>query len=84
MFVGPRVSYIVYDMFKLGMLFRLGIEGVRLTRKEMIIDKRWVVGVAIYCLMSVLNIITSSIIVTDLPSNKYSDGDGDASSYFQI
>ena len=38
--VGPRVSFIVYDMFKLGMLFRLGIEGVRLTRKEMIIDKR--------------------------------------------
>ena len=52
-FAGPSFSSIVYNMVKLGMVFRLGIEGVRLTSKEMVIDERWVVGAVICCLMLV-------------------------------
>ena len=57
--IGPSLFITAYKIYKLSLLLPLLLEGF--LTQDKVVDNRWWVGLVIYCLMLLLNIIITSI-----------------------
>ena len=57
--IGPSLFISAYKIYKLSLLLPLLLEGF--LTQDKVVDNRWWVGLVIYCLMLLLNIIITSI-----------------------
>ena len=57
--IGPSLFISAYNIYKLSLLLPLLLEGF--FTQDKVVDNRWWVGLVIYCLMLLLNIIITSI-----------------------
>ena len=57
--MGPSLFITAYNIYKLSLLLPLLLEGF--FTQDKVVDNRWWVGLVIYCLMLLLNIIITSV-----------------------
>ena len=58
--IGPSLFITAYNIYKLSLLLPLLLEGF--LTQDKVVDNRWWVGLVIYCLMLLLNIIITSVV----------------------